>query len=328
MGVPKREKETMIKNALISPLKSLRSSTPSAEQDNRGSISLARQLSSRTGPKLKLLLSLLLVSLLSFSACGADDGALDVDGNNSSTNNKPIGTTPTGTTPVENKIALGGDCNAQADDPNCVDNAYCLGSDDDVCAGTCTAYVARGGDCSSDTARCGREDNCARDSNTCVENGGLDAVCEKGRCAEGLYCHNKTGTTGGDLNCKALIADGAACDPDSSDRCANGTCTLEGICGPKLAIGSDCITPAGNGVECQTQCDSLTTQKCVDFVPIGGDCTGLNCVESAQCDQFGTEKCVAYLGEGEDCSELDCDPATLECDYDDTFTCVKLKVCK
>ena len=175
---------------------------------------------------------------------------------------------------IKGTVATGGAClmDEECQSQAC-DRSACT-TDTECCAGTCTAKIPAGGDCSAAGSR----------------------------CADDLFCRRGTGTTG---ICTALIADGQPCT--SSDYCEAGrrcnvvTGTSAGTCGVLPAHGQACP-----GMTCDLLSDLCdpASKTCVSRIAIGGDCSAIptGCVPYANCDA-STMKCVARKRAGEACAQ-------------------------
>ena len=178
------------------------------------------------------------------------------------------------------------------------------------CAGTCVPGVAAagtvaiGGDCSS---------GCSYASMGCVD-----------VCIDGAFCDS---SMAGLPTCRPKVALGQPCVSSAlaGSPCVDGaTCAWnaagDDICVKTPAEGQACVT--GNYPECDSSldyCDEVTG-KCVRKIPVGGSCTGYNCVDYATCDSTG--KCVALGRIGDPCSTVGC-LGDLKCSagYAGTTTC-------
>ena len=180
---------------------------------------------------------------------------------------------------VKGTVAAGGSC---LTDDECLseacDKSTC-NSALECCAGTCTARIPAGGDCSAVGAR----------------------------CAQDLFCRRNT--VDQTAICTARIADGQPCT--SSDVCVTGrrcnlvTGTSAGTCGAFPAHGQAC---PGDACDSTSDVCDPASKTCVSRIAVGGDCSAIStgCVAYASCDP-ATKTCVARKRAGETCA------ATTDC---------------
>jgi hypothetical protein len=181
----------------------------------------------------------------------------------------------------------------------------------------------------------------------CKDRVGVDAACANDPCEAGLYCRSpvKTPTISTPATCIAFAGAGERCadDPVVAPRCRGTAACLAGICGKRIAEGSDC--PPGDTCEAGLTCvfeGTATTGKCTkQKIAAAGESCGyvsgsfVACGGASWCTpSVGVVpgKCKALPTAGQDCSESEaclaparCLPRTSRCYVQDPATCNPLK---
>lgn len=188
-----------------------------------------------------------------------------------------------------------------ADGTACVSSDQCASEwckQGDATCGVCTARVAIGGTCTSDS-RCVAGATCSAGKCVAEVKNPAGGSCDSAKgesCQSGLYCDFSTDT------CKAYVAAGGACS--TSARCQQDlTCdpTSKTCVKPTLAAeGQTCSFT----VRCQSGlvCDP-SAMKCakLTMVPPGGTCGGaLQRCEEGSCNE-ATNKCPTVIPDGGAC---------------------------
>lgn len=227
------------------------------------------------------------------------------------------------------QVPAGGDC--YGSEFECVDGFCAQGIDDEVCPGTCRAFVAAGGSCADrqdrcvDGTWCGMEDTCvalAREGERCDYetpcDWDLDLSCkregsagegrcqrpqpagsactEDSECVDGLYC--QIGADDAKGSCRAKAPRGGACDV-YADSCLSGLYCVEssrgsdtGTCEQLKAEGAKCVPGM---YECASPLRCSVEGRCVGRAAPGAEC-GYASGEFIRCADGYCEMDENYVG--------------------------------
>lgn len=226
-------------------------------------------------------------------------------------------------------VAVGGSCayDGMGEPPRCGQDSYCdstaftcvstrpagamcsasehCGGMNECRDGTCQAYLGVGEDCST-TGPCQVDLSCFQGSGAgeCRLKASEGGACYSNQdCTSALFC---VGEASGAGTCQGVGEEGARCE-DASQCAGDLVCFVPsgsvGTCQQPRALGEVCR--ASSDCESQLYCAAGSTGMiCQARLPVGAECTGDACVQSAFCSyDAATMKsfCKAYKTEGESC---------------------------
>lgn len=221
-------------------------------------------------------------------------------------------------------VAPGGTCYSTEDCQQSQTTNYCTAVPEGLtCPGTCHAYAALGGSCTS--AACAPGQVCTGTPLTCRAKAAAGGPCP---CRDDLWCDTSGGGAG---VCTAFQPLGAAC-VKGSDHCIQGTkCAgAPSTCQGLVGLGATC-DPTDSLCGIGWECDA-GTNKCVSWPTLGQPCslTLPFCIAS-YCDFLATSPtCKALLADGAacnpglfgiDCASRSCNVGTQTCDPSPLLTC-------